>query len=79
MSKLVKIFDQYYNIDNVDVVAPRFNGDKKEYGCTIWHNCSMNNEVFHTDVYFGKNEDGSFKHTTAEVVEHLNKGENLED
>ena len=79
MKKLIRIFDQYYNVDNIDVVVPRYNADGKEFGCVIWHNCSMNNEVFHTDITFGKNDDGSRKHTTAEVIEALNTGEDLND
>jgi hypothetical protein len=80
MKKLIKIFDQYYNVDNIDVVVPMRNTDgDKEIGCIIWHNCAMDNKVFNTKIMFGKKEDGSMKHTTAEVIEALNKGEDLDD
>ena len=82
--KLVRIFGFYYNIDNIVDIEPNYKTDvdtkeKTEIGCTIWYNCSMSNEVFHTDITFGKNEDGSIKHTTDEVANHLNRGKNLDN
>lgn len=79
MKKLVRIFDQYYNVDNIELIAPRYNSDKKEFGCTIWYNVAMSQEVFHTDITFGKNSNGEYKHSVAEIADHLNKGEDLSD
>lgn len=76
MKKLVKIFDGWYNVDNIVDIIPKYNSDKIEIGCTIWYNCAMQMSVFHTDILFGK-ADGVPTHTTAEIVDHLNKGEDL--
>jgi hypothetical protein len=81
--KLVKIFEHWYNVDNVASIEPNYKIDvdtkeKIEIGCTIWYTCSMSNEVFHSIIEFGR-KDGKPIHTTAEVIKHLNKGKDLDD
>ena len=82
MKKLVKIINFYYNVDNIVDIEPTYKIDvdskeKIEVGCAIYFNCASNG-IYHTDIEFGMNN-GKPTHTTAEVVDHLNRGEDLDD
>ncbi len=83
MKKLVRIFDFYYNVDNIVNIEPNYKTDvdskeKKEIGCTIWYNVAMSSEVFHNTIILGI-KNGKPTHTTAEVVDHLNRSEDFDD